>query len=556
MRVPLWCILGLTMLLLLCEIAISQLCKSLITMVDGFHTLFVLVHMALPLPQNAAVITPALSSLYSPASPSHAFPSLTAFFPPKRSDSPVQPEPDTQTIIGGSAMLDQPLYEAPTMVNTHKLFSPTVSPKTFHCNLSFTNSRIQAVGVFISSLLLASLCISYFLEIISFILEPHPVKHPLLPVVVGGVSLLLKMLVFGLNWAQLQDERAESSRREEFESHLEVNHKALAEEDSRGQEESESTVQSEVQSAARDPLHAGTLVLHNPGTHSIPDTDCKTLQQPAEVSCKEESCAADFKFSGSKKTSEISSVCKSSQLPDTPVQSSQWSVCLLSFVFVVQGLFTSLLSLINSLVTLLIAPQSPHSSAVCSVLVYLDPGLSLLAVFTLIATTMPQVYRYGLLLLQASPPHICVSDLGRMIASVPGVQAVHDLHIWQLTESLSVASVHVHCYAGFPVDRCADVMLGVTKVLQNVGVSCCTVQPEFASCSGSSSDRGGDASPIIHRQDPSSPPLPACSLACGKACAGSMCCALLEDDTQRVPTPPAGDTREEPQTLVIENTFL
>jgi len=99
-------------------------------------------------------------------------------------------------------------------------------------------------------------------------------------------------------------------------------------------------------------------------------------------------------------------------------------------------------------------------------------------------------------------------------------------------------------------------MSGVTKVLKNVGVSCYTVQPEFASCSGSSSDGGGDASPVIHREDPSSPFPPACSLACGKACAGSMCCSLLEEDSQRVLTPPTGDTREEPQILVIENTFL
>lgn len=63
------------------------------------------------------------------------------------------------------------------------------------------------------------------------------------------------------------------------------------------------------------------------------------------------------------------------------------------------------------------------------------------------------MYRYGLLLLQATPPHICVSEVEQRIASVPGVQAVHDLHIWQLAESLMVASVHVHCTARFPTHR-------------------------------------------------------------------------------------------------------
>lgn len=64
-----------------------------------------------------------------------------------------------------------------------------------------------------------------------------------------------------------------------------------------------------------------------------------------------------------------------------------------------------------------------------------------------------QVSRHGMLLLQATPPHISVSDLQQRIESVPGVQAVHDLHIWELTELFWVASVHVHCHADFGTHR-------------------------------------------------------------------------------------------------------
>ncbi|XP_041849931.1 zinc/cadmium resistance protein isoform X2 [Melanotaenia boesemani] len=554
MRVLYWCMLVVTMLLLLCEIVISQLCKSLITMVDGFYTLFILMHMALPHPQSASIISTPVSSLGSPPSPPHASLSLAALPRSLRADSPVKPIPGTQTVPGGSDTSDQSNHETPSLVNSHKLSSPTMSPKTQNCGLSFTNSRIQSVGVFISALLLASLCISYFLEIISFILKPHPVQHPVLLVVVGAVSVLHKMLVFGLNWDQLKGERTMSGKQEVTESYFEVNHKVLPEADSRGQEESKDIVQSNAQSASHNFFLNRALVFSNPGTSSIPDTDSKTLQQLPEVSCEEASNIAGFP--DHKNTFKTSSICKFSALIETPAPSNKWPVCPLSFILVIRGLFTSLLALINSLMTLLIAPQLLHSSGTCSILVYLDPGLSLLAVVTLVATAVPQVYRYGLLLLQASPPHICVSDLGRRIASVPGVQAVHDLHVWQLTESLIVASVHVHCYTGFPVHRCADVMAGVTKVLHNVGVSCCTVQPEFASCSGSPSGSEGNASPVIHREYLSSPPLPACSLACGKACAGSMCCSLLEEDTQSVLTPPAGELKEDPQTLVFENTFL
>ncbi|XP_074496706.1 proton-coupled zinc antiporter SLC30A1 [Sebastes fasciatus] len=554
MRVLHWCMLGVTFLLLVCEVTISQLCKSLITLVDGFHTLFILVRMALPPPQTASMKRTPLFSLDSSPSPPH---NSSSTLP---AESSVESQPGTQA--DGSS----------------------------DCGVAFTSSRIQPVGAFISALLLTSLCISYFLEIISFSLEPHPVQRPLLLMVVGAVSLLHKMLVVWLNWDRLQDERGGADRQPKTESHLEVNRKVLAAEETKGQAEPGRVLGdvSHVQSAVDGSLHNGALVFCNPGTSSVPDTDSQNAQQQPEVhlhaaaqqdsrDCDAASGATDLKVcnweSYSEDITEFSKdntcighldgqnasntpACKSSLHIERTVPSSRCPVSLLSFVVVIQGICTSLLALVNSLVMLLIGPQCLHSSGACGLLIYLDAGLSLLALITLIATAAPQVLRYGMLLLQCTPPHICVSDLGRRITSVPGVQAVHDLHVWQLTESFTVASVHVHCHAGFPVHRCADLMSGVSKVLQSVGVSCCTVQPEFASCSGSSAGSEGDASPVVHREDPSLPPLLTCSLACGKACAGNMCCSPVVEETRSLLAPPAGETKEEPQTLVIENTFL
>ncbi|MEQ2307563.1 hypothetical protein AMECASPLE_019571 [Ameca splendens] len=365
---------------------------------------------------------------------------------------------------------EQPNHDPASMINSHKHISPAAPS----CTLSFPNSRIHTVGIFMSSLLLVSLSVSYFLEIISFMVKPHPVQRPLLPVVVGAWSLLQKMLLFIMDCSELLDKKTESCSHAESERHLEINHKVCAAEESRGQEEEELSVPFKVQTAAHNCLHSGALVLCNPGTPNLPDLGCKTELQLLEIG-EGESSAAYLKRESPKhhpcmghpdyqNKPECSSVCKSSS-----GRSCRWPLCLLSSVFVIQGLLTSLLALINSLVTALVIPQLLHSSGACSVLVYLDPGLSLLAVIMLIVTSLPQVYRYGMMLLQASPPNICVSDVGQRIASVPGVQAVHDLHIWQLTESLTVASVHVHCYAGLPFNRWADLMSGVTKVLQNGG---------------------------------------------------------------------------------------
>lgn len=94
-------------------------------------------------------------------------------------------------------------------------------------------------------------------------------------------------------------------------------------------------------------------------------------------------------LSESQNASNTSPVCKSSLHHIAP--SSQLPVCLPPSPLVLQGLCTSLLALINSLVMLLIGPQCLHSSGPCSLLVYLDPFLSLLAVITLVVTASPQV---------------------------------------------------------------------------------------------------------------------------------------------------------------------
>lgn len=98
------------------------------------------------------------------------------------------------------------------------------------------------------------------------------------------------------------------------------------------------------------------------------------------------------------------------------------------------------------------------------------------------------------------------------------------------------------------VHRCADLMLGVTKVLQSVGVNCCTIQPEFAACSGSPSCQSSAVADVEDLNQP-------CLLACSKTCAGFMCCSSLQEETQTLSPPPAQEVMEEPQTLIMANNF-
>ncbi|KAM9852829.1 uncharacterized protein ACBR49_003693 [Aulostomus maculatus] len=523
MKVPHRCKLAAALLLLVCEVIISQLCKSFITLVDGFHTLFILMHMTLP--HSANRDRSQLPSQDSPPHPSALSPSLPSI---------PGAELYAKRLTGQRIATNQSsiLFEASSSqlqceeVNSHELSSSSFYPPALVCGLSYTDSRAQAMGTFFSALLLASLCISSLMEIVSFPLEPHPVQYPLLLVVVGVVSLLHNLLVLWLNWDKLR---------------------SFSEEETNGPTEPGPVLDevNPVHSAMEGTLLNGALVLCNPATSSILDTDSQTPGEEQEVhqhpaapqdSHYEEGTVKDLQTCRhgvsskehleSQAAPKTSVVWESSHHTESPAVSNHWPICLPAFILVIQGLLTSVLVLISSLVILMIGPQCIHSSMPCSLLAYLDPGVSTLAVVMLIARATPLVHKYGLLLMQATPRQICVSELRQRITSVPGVLAVHDLHIWELTDSFIVASVHVHSHAGFPVHRCTDMLAGITKVLKSAGVTCCTIQPEFTE--GSASIQG-EASPVNHSEGPSLPPVLTCSFACGNSCAVKMCCSPAED---------------------------
>ena len=213
MRTLQWCMLGVAILLLVIEVIVSQMCKSIITLVDAFHTFFILMHMV-PYPQAAPSSVDSLVPLQASSSETPS-PSMPA-------------ESSTESLhgaCGSSNACAQPNHEAAPPFNSNQSSSPTISPPALDCSASFADSRFQPVGDFLSSLLLALLSISYSLKILSFSIDPHPVQHHLLVVFVTALSLLYKILVLSVTWVQLMEERAGATRHPEAESQLEVNHK-------------------------------------------------------------------------------------------------------------------------------------------------------------------------------------------------------------------------------------------------------------------------------------------------------------------------------------------
>lgn len=74
---------------------------------------------------------------------------------------------------------------------------------------------------------------------------------------------------------------------------------------------------------------------------------------------------------------------------------------------------------------------------------YADPAVSV-AIGVLILVSSWSILRDSVqILLEGSPPGTDVGEVGRAMASVPGVTQVHDLHVWTITSGFPALAAHV-----------------------------------------------------------------------------------------------------------------
>ncbi|KAJ1943216.1 Zinc resistance conferring protein [Linderina macrospora] len=74
---------------------------------------------------------------------------------------------------------------------------------------------------------------------------------------------------------------------------------------------------------------------------------------------------------------------------------------------------------------------------------YFDPAMSILINTLVVAVTLPLVKSASFILLNGVPNTIDLEALRRDLRSIPNVLNIHDLHVWQLSDTKYVSSVHV-----------------------------------------------------------------------------------------------------------------
>lgn len=174
---------------------------------------------------------------------------------------------------------------------------------------------------------------------------------------------------------------------------------------------------------------------------------------------------------------------------------------------------------------------------------YADPAIGVFIAIMILLTAVPLTRSSGSILLQIAPPGINIDDVKQDIEKVslslpsfhghytqtkpqiPGIDSVHELHIWRLDQRKSIASAHV-VVDGRTVRGFADKAKTIMECLHAYGVHSATLQPESkepseASMSSSSSVHSGVASDLRSR---TSTAPSGCQLVCGSVCSEMRCC--------------------------------
>jgi len=104
-----------------------------------------------------------------------------------------------------------------------------------------------------------------------------------------------------------------------------------------------------------------------------------------------------------------------------------------------------------------------------------DPLISIFIGALVLVSAWRLVKESSDVLLEATPAHIAMSDVHDRIASVPGVESVHDLHLWTVTSG--VVAMSGHLVVKNPTDN-QPVLEEVQERMQALGINHVTVQLE------------------------------------------------------------------------------
>ncbi|KAJ4165243.1 hypothetical protein LMH87_006881 [Akanthomyces muscarius] len=151
---------------------------------------------------------------------------------------------------------------------------------------------------------------------------------------------------------------------------------------------------------------------------------------------------------------------------------------------------------------------------------YVDPAIGVFIAIMIFFTAIPLTKKAGRILMQTAPEEIDIKDVKEDIEMIPGVDSVHELHIWKLDQKKSIASAHIVVDDGFS-GKWAITAKTILECFHAYGIHSVTLQPETAPLAKPPLDSTAVASerpPIKNKE------TRRCQQLCNSFCGAKRCC--------------------------------
>ncbi|KAH3903114.1 cation diffusion facilitator family transporter SCDLUD_000726 [Saccharomycodes ludwigii] len=306
--------------------------------------------------------------------------------------------------------------------------------------------RAEILGALVNAIFLLALCVSIFIEAIQRFFEPQEIKNPKLVLVVGTAGLISNIIgLFLFHEGGHGHAHSHGGFSDEHEQTMHGEH----EDHSHNHTDSASDLESNSWDNSRTRLNdlmPGAVV------ESYHNSSAKHTHSHSATGSEDEH------------TSLLNSKGKDAKKSKKPKSLNMHGVFL--------HVLGDALGNVGVILTALLIWKTDYSWRF-----YSDPFVSLVITAIIFSSAIPLSRKASRILLQATPSTISADAVVKDILNIPGVRSVHDFHIWNLTESFFIASLHVE------IDSTPEHFSEIAKLIRNIfhryGIHSATVQPEF-----------------------------------------------------------------------------
>eukprot|EP00111_Clytia_hemisphaerica_P001909 TCONS_00005367-protein len=316
---------------------------------------------------------------------------------------------------------------------------------------TFGWARAEVLGALVNSVFLVALCFSILVEAFKRLVEPEGLNDPDLILIVGGTGLLINVIGMFLFHGHGSAHGHSHGGGGHGHSHGHSHQEEIAHDDV-------TDFQTPKDKHTNLKSIKGTTV----GIHNM-SFDADETITPREN--HEFVIAVDFQDGNVEEQTDKE--CKKSKKSKAPQSSQQMNM---------RGVYLHILGdALGSVIVIIAALIIKYFEGRWTL--YVDPGMSIIMVGIILKTSVPLLKESSTILLQHVPSHIQLKTLQeKLLVTFPEIRAVHEFHVWQLTGSRIVASLHVMFTSS---DDYNELSTSMKKFFHKEGIHSTTVQPEF-----------------------------------------------------------------------------